>query len=315
MAAGSLPDYLGVGNDHQATARRASLTMAKKRDNKSNARTFYCRFYSQYLAASWPMDSKTDELICMLLWTCEALSRPTFRNLTESFESWAYRNGLLRQLQRLEKKRWIERSPGNRGERYCRLSEAGRLHALGGRDPEVCWHRRWDGRWRLAVFDVPEAHSAVRHRLRRYLRRRGFGCLQNSVWISANPLDEDYALIADSPVDVEALILLEARPCGGETDAQIVAGAWDFEDINRRYASYQTVLDKRPRMALANKEAATAFYRWFQEEREAWADAVERDPLLPESLWPSGYLGHEAWHHRLTTMAEAGRLMRAFNRL
>ena len=55
------------------------------------------------------MDTKTEELLCMLLWACETFSRPTFRNLTESFEGWAYRNGFLRQLQRLEKQQWIER--------------------------------------------------------------------------------------------------------------------------------------------------------------------------------------------------------------
>ena len=30
------------------------------------------------------------------------LVRPTFRNLTDSYESWAYRNGLLRQVSMLE---------------------------------------------------------------------------------------------------------------------------------------------------------------------------------------------------------------------
>ena len=44
---------------------------------------------------------------------------------------------------------------------------------------------------------------------------------------------------------MESLILLEARPCAGESDAEIVAGAWDFERINR-YARHLKVLAERP---------------------------------------------------------------------
>jgi hypothetical protein len=62
------------------------------------------------------------------------------------------------------------------------------LHVLGGRDPEAQWARPWDGQWRLVLFDVPTGQNAQRERLRRYLRDKGFGYLQNSVWISPDPL-------------------------------------------------------------------------------------------------------------------------------
>jgi phenylacetic acid degradation operon negative regulatory protein len=260
------------------------------------------------------MDAKTEEFLWMLLWTCETLSRPTWRNLTESFEGWAYRNGFLRQLQRLEKQQWLERQPGHSGDRLHRLSEAGRLHTLGGRDPVARWGRRWDGRWRLVLFDVPESRSVARNKLRHFLQSRGFGYLQNSVWITPDPVKEERALLADGPVDVESLILLEARPCAGESDAQIVAGAWDFAEINRRYAAHQEVLSRRPRRCLDGHPAARSFHRWLQEEREAWQDAMWRDPLLPNVLLPPGYTGRGAWRLRLAVMAEAGEQMREFKR-
>src|SRR5437867_5761433 len=101
------------------------------------------------------MQSKTEELLYLLLWTCEGLVRPTFRNLTDSFESWAYRNGFNRQLTELERRTLVESSPRGHesSDRVLRLTEAGRLHALGGRDPEACWLQNWDGIWRLVLFD------------------------------------------------------------------------------------------------------------------------------------------------------------------
>ena len=87
------------------------------------------------------MKAKTEELLYHLLWTCQMLSRPTWRNMTESFEGWAYRNGLLVQMGRLEQRKWVTRKSRERSDRTYRLSAQGRLHALGGRDPEERWAR------------------------------------------------------------------------------------------------------------------------------------------------------------------------------
>jgi phenylacetic acid degradation operon negative regulatory protein len=258
------------------------------------------------------MKSKTGELLYLLLWTCDILWRPTWRNLTDSFEGWAYRNGLLRQLQRLERQALLEEQTAQNGDRLLRLTEAGRLSALGGRDPVAAWGRRWDGLWRLVIFDVPESRNTARDKLRRHLRARGFGCLQNSVWITPGPVQQERNLLAEGQVDVQSLILLEGRPCAGETSEQIVAGAWDFLQINRRYQACQNVLARRPRGRLADPSSAALYWRWLQEEREAWLAAMERDPLLPEVLLPKGYLGREVWRQRLEMMMEGGEQMRTF---
>jgi phenylacetic acid degradation operon negative regulatory protein len=258
------------------------------------------------------MRSKTEELLHFLLWSAETISRPTWRNLAESFEGWAYRKGLHRQLRRLEKQQWLERRLGSEGDRLYRLTEPGRIQALGGRDPEACWRRQWDGHWRLILFDVPQARHSARTKLRRYLRQRGFGYLQNSVWISPHPVSEQRALLAKGPVDVESLILLEARPCAGESDAQIVLGAWDFIRINASYAKHQRILTHRPRGQVKGGTAAKAFHCWLREEREAWMAALSHDPLLPARLLPHDYAGRQAWQDRLAVMGEVGKEIRDF---
>jgi DNA-binding transcriptional regulator PaaX len=113
-------------------------------------------------------------------------------------------------------------------------------------------------------------------------------------------------------VDVESFLLLEARPGAGETDAQIVAGAWDFAEINRCYAAHGNLLARRPVQPLDNPVAAAAFHRWLREEQQAWKSAMEQDPLLPGALLPADYVGREAWRRRLAVMAESGKQMRSF---
>ncbi len=258
------------------------------------------------------MNPKTEEFLNLLLWAGDIIARPTFRNLTGSYENWAYRSGLLKQASRLEQRQLLERDMAATTDRLYRLTSQGRLHVLGGRDPEAQWARSWDGQWRLVLFDVPTGQNAQRERLRRYLRDKGFGYLQNSVWISPDPLAQEREILAGGKINVESLVLLEARPCAGESDAEIVVGAWDFERINRRYARHLKVLAERPGGALGNDAKAKTLLRWAAAEREAWLDAVTPDPLLPGRILPSDYLGQQAWRRRVEVLREAGRQLRSF---
>jgi phenylacetic acid degradation operon negative regulatory protein len=258
------------------------------------------------------MHSKTEEFLNLLLWTAEVLMRPTFRNLTDSYESWAYRQGLMKRVSRLEQQRMLERDTWSSGDRLYRLTERGRLHALGGREPKTRWSREWDGRWRLILFDVPTTRNTHRAHLCRYLRDKAFGYLQKSVWITPDLLEEERQILTGGKTNVETLILLEARPCAGESDTEIVAGAWDFEGINARYDRFMKILEARPLGDIQSQGAAKGLLRWAITEREAWLDAVTHDPLLPERLLPSGYLGQKAWQRRVEVLPQAGRQLRTF---
>jgi phenylacetic acid degradation operon negative regulatory protein len=265
---------------------------------------------------------KTEELLYLLFWTCDMAMRPTFRNLTDSFEAWAYRNGLGRQLQELERRELLAlsgclsgRSRGDLVLRdaVLRLTESGRLHVLGGRDPERQWRRSWDGKWRLILFDFPVRQNKLRNRLRTHLRHRGFGYLQDSVWVTPDPVTEERVALAGSAVRVESLLLLEARTCAGESNEEVVACAWNFQSINARYSDYRAVLDEKPDILLPDDASATAFRAWAARERQAWLAAVTEDPLLPAELLPPGYLGRIAWKERLRVLGKAARQLRDFH--
>lgn len=258
------------------------------------------------------MQPKTEEFLYLLLWSTDKLMWPTFRNLTDSYESWIYRNGLSRQMATLEALRFLECDQKATGDRLYRLTEQGRLHALGGRDPATQWSRHWDGHWRLVVFDVPMEQHALRNRLRGYLRTHGFGYLQGSVWITPDPVHGEREILTGGKINVESLLLLEARPCSGESDAEIAAGAWDFGTINSHYARYLKLLDQCPDESLHSNTAARALQRWAAEERAAWLAAVLIDPLLPKRLLPPDYLGCRAWEQRIKVLHLAGQQLRTF---
>ncbi len=157
----------------------------------------------------------------------------------------------------------------------------------------------------MVLFDMPEDRNTERVRLRRFLRDRGFGYLQNSVWITPDPLDVVAPELTTVGGDVEKLLTLQSRPCCGESDEAIVCGAWDFNLINERYRLYLKVLEEFPAPEVLRDGNPDTFSQWVGKERLAWLDALSVDPMLPARLLPSDYLGLQAWKQRRHYLKDA----------
>ena len=76
----------------------------------------------------------------------------------------------------------IEEGPGGK---IIRLSKEGE-HKLGtmlAKSPDTRKHKKWDRRWRMVIYDIPEVRKGTRIALQRTLLAFGFYQLQASVWI------------------------------------------------------------------------------------------------------------------------------------
>jgi len=242
--------------------------------------------------------SIAEEILMMLLWAGNKLTRPTLANLTEPFEAWEQRNIMPRQLRRMEQRQLLARE--RRGEQWVhQLTELGRLAALGGRDVPARWARRWDGRWRQLLFDLPVSHKSARIRLWRWLRDNGFGYLQQSVWIHPDPVAKVTEALRGFRDDVESLIIMEAICCADYSNEAVVNGAWDFTELNNRYTAHLATVSLSSRAKERLAASPESLGGWLRRERLAWRHALDMDPLLPRELWPKGYAGERAWQTRL----------------
>jgi phenylacetic acid degradation operon negative regulatory protein len=254
--------------------------------------------------------TRFEDLLVLLLWTADKLTKPTFHNLTETFEGWEWRTGLKRRLQRAEDRGLVQRV--KRADRIVyQLTELGNLAAAGGADAPARWRRSWDGCWRQILFDLPAHRKQVRIKLWRWLRANGFGYLQNSVWIHPDPVHEVLEALEEFRDDVETFLLMEARCCAGYSNAAIVAGAWDFAEINKRYRAYLHRATLNASELTRMRQSPAALKAWIGSERIAWQHALEIDPLLPRVLWPSDYEGERAWAVRTQTLQKLSDLLSA----
>ncbi len=68
---------------------------------------------------------------------------------------------------------------------FIRLTEKGkqRLAKYQLQEAVIKKPKKWDGKWKIVIFDIREENKAVRDLLRRELINLGFVKLQNSVWV------------------------------------------------------------------------------------------------------------------------------------
>lgn len=69
------------------------------------------------------------------------------------------------------------------GKVFLKLTKKGELEALLARAKLVA-PGKWDGKWRVVIFDIPEQAREKRDQLRWLLKRNAFKKLQSSVFIS-----------------------------------------------------------------------------------------------------------------------------------
>mgnify|MGYP001565342253 FL=1 len=82
------------------------------------------------------------------------------------------------------------------GKKFIRLTEKGERFAAMMHEGTLAPKRpkRWDRKWRMLIFDIPERRRGIREKIRTTLITLGFVRLQDSVWVF--PYDcEDFILV------------------------------------------------------------------------------------------------------------------------
>jgi len=124
------------------------------------------------------------ELVGDLIITPRELRRRAMRgNLfkstenVDSFLHYLIRNGYIR---------YVDKN----NERFVKITKKGELKILMSK-AGVTKAAKWDGKWRLIVFDIPEESREIRNRFRALLKQYGFKMLQASVFICPYPLNRE----------------------------------------------------------------------------------------------------------------------------
>lgn len=142
---------------------------------------------------------------------------------------------------------------------------------------------RWDGKWRIIIFDVPETNRRERDRLRSVLKRFSFGKITNSVYVSPfNNIDLILNSIKNNKPS-HNIFAFETIPNIEITNSKKIANlAFNLDDLAKKYIA------------------------WIKESKEVNVDndililyydsILESDPALPEDLLPISWPFLRSWN-------------------
>ena len=83
------------------------------------------------------------------------------------------------------------------------------LSALELRNYEIQKPRRWDYKWRVLIFDIPESRKSLRDKVRQTPQTVGFLRLQDSVWVDPYDCEELIVLLkADFKIGKDLLYMI-----------------------------------------------------------------------------------------------------------
>lgn len=83
--------------------------------------------------------------------------------------------------------------------------------------------RSWDGFWRIVMLDIPEERKSEREALRYLLKKAGFVCMKNSVWISMYPYENLFENIKKDLGLQKELMIVVADKIDEETEKEFLS--------------------------------------------------------------------------------------------
>ncbi|MBC7836839.1 hypothetical protein H7X87_03625 [Acetobacteraceae bacterium] len=76
---------------------------------------------------------------------------------------------------------------------------------------------RWDGKWRMVLFDIPAKKARQRHSFRTRLKELGLVLYQNSVWVYPYPLEKTTRAISDFYMISDCVLFVVAQEINNES--------------------------------------------------------------------------------------------------
>lgn len=203
-------------------------------------------------------------------------------------------------ISRMLRQGWLESTKvGNRS--YYSMSGRGkkRLDEAAERIYKVESNGKWDGKWCIASYTIPEDQRNLRDQFRKELSYMGFGMLSISTWISPNDLINRVKEMTEGHGITEYVEVFQATHFGWSESKKLVSKCWNLDEINHAYKefieSYLSEYEDFVEKMKAGQEISDSYC--FVEKSKlvhTYRKFLFIDPDLPNELLPDIWLGREA---------------------
>lgn len=243
------------------------------------------RFLYKAKKVSKSLLSECTEAFLYLLWLSSA---PTSAKVFTNCLDYQFRKRTIETtISRLYKKGYISKIKGKKGFFDVNTTMGNllwphldnlRLHK---------YQKKWDGLWRLVIYDIPEKQKNKRDILRDYLKYLGFGKIQGSSWASPYDFSAEIHTFCNEQKILEHICIYEGKVFTGKDIDKFVQGAWRLEELNNEYQAFielcNVSLERVATEKITPKDCCELYFKVYS----SYVAAIQKDPFLPNDFTPN----------------------------
>lgn len=156
---------------------------------------------------------------------------------------------------------------------------------------------KWDGKWRIISYEIPEKKREIRDRLRREMQGWGLGPWHRSFWITPHPVIETLRQLVSQKEEEQYIQAFESEHAFGNREI-LIEKVWQKSILDKKYRemfkSWHDILAE-PNSTEASEGRGDKIEK-FKKIISLYIDLLRLDPGLPVDLVGEKWIGFEAYN-------------------
>ena len=147
---------------------------------------------------------------------------------------------------------------------------------------------KWDGKWRIISYEIPEKKREIRDRLRREMQGWGLGPWHRSFWLTPHPILNILKELVSQKEEEKLIQAFEADHTFGDRQI-LIEKVWGKSSLDK---SYRELFKKWHEILSSSDEKLGKFKKVISE----YVGILRQDPGLPKELIGDSWIGFEGWN-------------------
>lgn len=147
---------------------------------------------------------------------------------------------------------------------------------------------KWDGKWRIISYEIPEKKREIRDRLRREMQGWGLGPWHRSFWLTPHPILPTLKILTSQKEEEKYIQAFEADHTFGDREF-LIEKVWGKSNLDK---SYRELFKKWHEILSSGEEKIDKLRKVIGE----YIEILRQDPGLPKELIGDSWIGFEGWN-------------------
>jgi phenylacetic acid degradation operon negative regulatory protein len=155
--------------------------------------------------------------------------------------------------------------------------------------------KKWDGKWRIISYEIPESKREIRDRLRREMQGWGLGPWHRSFWLTPHPIIDTLHKLVSQKEEEKYIQTFEADHAFGDREI-LIEKVWGKTALDKKYRElfkkwHETLSKDLP----AGKQEDPKLEK-LKKVIIDYVGVLKEDPGLPVELLGEKWIGLEAFN-------------------